>query len=382
MSSDQRPQASLRIMDSRPVVDDVPAMFPAVTAVGTDLLVSFSTVPDGWPGGRIGLVRSTDGGRTWSRPEFLAGPDETSEAALGAVSMTTTATGRVLLPYNRVSWVGDGVDGRRISAHLISSDDGGRTWSAERRVAADFHGPAIYGRLLPTADGRILLPVWGQRREGDRWQAALYVSADDGATFTWLATVAHDPTARLTGAYAAPTVSGETADGRPDLSATTDPDFRPHAAIDGFNEFTVVEDGDRLVAVLRQQGVGGDDSLQLFTAESVDGGRTWSPYAKLGFAGMSPCLHRRPSGRFVLAYRRATADGSAPGVELRLSDGVGRPWSDPIELEYPDGQRPTAEYQCGYPALTELPDGTLLVVFYGYRRDHGRYLVSNRLGPA
>ena len=52
---------------------------------------------------------------------------------------------------------------------------------------------------------------------------------------------------------------------------TDDPGFRPHDQTDGFSETSLCElvDGS-LLAVLRQQGVDGDQALTFFTSRSVD----------------------------------------------------------------------------------------------------------------
>lgn len=374
----------LEVRDAGVAVDAVPAMFPGLTWAGDELVVSFSTVPDGWPGGTIGVARSADLGATWSAPQIVVRPEGEQEAVLNADGLCTLSDGTLLMPYNGVRWTpGGGVAGRVISAHVVRSDDGGHTWSGGERVDAGFHGPCVYGRLLELDDGRIGWPIWGSRTAGERWRSVLFESADGGAGWSLGATIAYDPAARLSGAYVAPAVSGLSADGAPDVSVVDDPAFRPHSPIDGFSETTIVSPGaSGLVAVLRQQGVGGDPSLQLFGSESADGGRSWSPYAPLGFAGMSPSAHRTGSGEVLLAYRRPAPEGGpgAPGVDIRLGSPDAREWSGPIALVDPHGYVHEAEYQCGYPAMVNLPDGDVLVVFYSFSPERGRFVAWNRIG--
>lgn len=368
------------------VVDSVPAMFPGLTWVGAELLVTYSTVPDGWPGGTVGVVTSGGGGQTWSPPRAVAEPTSGQDAVLNAVGVATLRDGTVLLPYNGVRWTpGQGVAGRVASLHLLRSTDGALTWSGGEPIALDFYGPCVYGRLLELPDGRVLWPVWGQRTPDERWRAVLVESADAGRTWTVGATIGYDPQARLGGAYSTPDVGGLGTDGNPDLTSTADPDFRPHSPIDGFTETTVAELGaGRLVAVLRQQGVGGDETMQLFRSDSSDHGSSWSAPERIGFAGMSPLVHRTAAGALLLASRRFAPEGgpTAPGVEVRVSRNEGRSWSAPGLLRDPHGYQHTAEYQCGYPAMVDLPDGSVLTVFYSYQPGKGRFVAWNTLRVA
>lgn len=370
------------------VLDTVPAMFPGLTRVDDDIIASFSTVPDGWPGGRVGLIRSSDDGASWSEPTWVVEPDGTFDAALSAVSTATTTSGRVLLPYNTVSWPdGGGTDARQIAAHVAISDDAGRTWSAEPASLPAFHGPCVYGKIITTDSGtpgepRLLWPVWGQEHPDERWRSTVFVSDDDGRSFAKLATVAYDPDARLTGGYAVPAVTGLDKNGNPLQDPGSDPDFRPHASIDGFNETTMIELEDRtLLAVARQQGARGDQNLQFFESRSADGGATWTEPTGIGISGMSPSLHLTDGGVPLLSYRRHAPERGAvaPGVEVRSGDQRGERWSTPTPLVDPHGHQPSAEYQCGYPAFVDVADGDVLAVFYSFRPRHGRYLAANWL---
>jgi hypothetical protein len=367
------------IVDTAVVVDSVPAMFPGVVRLGEQLLASFSTVPDGWPGGEVGITRSSDGGRSWSAPTMVARPTGDIDACLNAVGMTALADGTVLLPYNAVRWTpGGGVAGRRISLHLLASRDAGRTWEP-RAVDVDFYAPCVYGAMVEI-DGTVLWPIWGQRRPDERWRSALLRSSDGGGHWTLGATIGYDPNARIASSYAQPQASGLDDQGRPQPDLTRDPQFRPHSPIDGFNETTIGVDHDgSLLAVLRQQGVGGDDTTLLYRSRSSDSGDSWSRPEPMGFTGMSPLLHRLGQ-RLLLATRRRhrEGEGGTPGVEVRMSSSGGQ-WSAPVPLVDPHGTRYTAEYQCGYPAMTQLDAERVLVLFYGFTPAGRRYVAANVL---
>jgi hypothetical protein len=374
------PRPEIRVHSCGVVIDSTPAMFPGVAGVGDDIVVSFSTVPDGWPGGEVGIVRSADGGASWSGPVIVARPQGGAQAVLNAVGLTALSDGSLLLPYNSVRWTpGGGVGGRIISLHLLTSRDGGFTWTGGDPIDVDFHGPCVYGGML-SQGGRLLWPVWGQRRAGERWRSSLLESSDQGATWRLGATIGYDRQARMAGSYPMPAVSGLGPGGDPELQLTADPAFRPHSPIDGYSETSVAvcPDGS-LLAVLRQQGVHGDNTLQLFRSRSGDGGRTWSPPEPMGFSGMSPLLHRI-SGGLLLAYRRRIDPERAQpaAVEVRTADGAGTEWSRPIELIDPHGTVCMQEYQCGYPAMIDVGVGRVLALFYSFARER-RFIAWNLL---
>lgn len=360
------------------VVTGSPAMFPAAVRTPGALIVAYSTVPDGWPGGEVHVTRSLDGGDTWTPAEAVAAPRGDEEAVLGAIGMTSLADGTILLPVNTVRWTpGLGTAGRRVALRLVRSRDEGATWDEGADVRIDFHWPAVYGEILEFEDGELLWPIWGRRQAEEKWRSAVLSSRDAGVSWQIVGTIAFDPQATLTGAYVE-TGNGERAE---DAEDTSDPAFRPHDPTDGFSETTVcrLDDG-RLLAILRQQGVGGDATLRFHRAYSTDRGRTWTPYEELDFSGMSPALARFDDGRLLLVSRRWAPDGSRiePAVEARIGDAHGAVWGEPVVLEDPRGGRLVAEYQCGYPAPVREDDG-FRVFFYSYQEGAGRYVASNSL---
>ncbi|MEU4014578.1 sialidase family protein [Microbacterium sp. NPDC028030] len=368
---------ALRI-DDVGIVADAPAMFPAAVRTPTAHVVAYSTVPDGWPGGEVHVTRSLDGGATWTRAVPVAVPRGDEEAVLGAIGMARLSDGTILLPVNTVRWTpGEGTAGRRIALRLVRSRDDGATWDAGDDVRIDFHWPAVYGEILEFDDGELLWPIWGRQRAEEKWRSAVLSSRDAGASWRIAGTIAFDPDASLTGAYV-DTGNGDRADGDED---TSDPSFRPHDPTDGFSETSVclLEDG-RLLAVLRQQGVGRDETLRFHRAYSADRGATWTPYEQLAFSGMSPALARFGDGRLLLVSRRCAPEGSGiePAVEARVGDPQGATWSEPVALRDPRDGRLTAEYQCGYPAVVR-EGSAFRVYFYSYDERSGRYVGWNTL---
>lgn len=372
--------------DLRPIVvlDSTPAMFPGVTPTSDGLLVSFSTVPDGMPGGEIGVVRSRDGGRTWGEPTIVVEPDDAEESAITQVAIRRLHDGTLLMPFCRVRIRG-GYANRQATLHMARSDDDGETWELSAPLDLDFLEPLTYGAVVETHPGRVIVPIWGRRRAGERWRAAVAVSDDGGRTWEREpTTIAYDPDARLRTAYAQSPANSLDEHGEPRFDLISDPDFRPHADVDGYSETSIARLSDgTLVAILRQQGVGGDEHLWLYRSESRDDGASWSAPERLALTGTSPALHVLADDTLLLGHRvYAPDDGDAqPGTSVAHSHDGGRTWVDHVELIDPKGYRWTSEYQTGYPDFAELEDGTVVAVFYSLDPALGnrRYLAANLL---
>jgi hypothetical protein len=133
----------------------------AVELPDGDLILPLSDVP---LYRRIFVLRSADGGETWSAPIPVAGlPGHEFEEPAHLV----LPSGGVLLMLRD--------NGTRI-LHTVHSDDGGRTWTTPRATGiADY--PA---HLIALADGRIAA-VTGCRRPP--YGIVVYLSSDQGATW-------------------------------------------------------------------------------------------------------------------------------------------------------------------------------------------------------
>ena len=60
-------------------------MFPGLSCASDgELVLTFSTMPDGLPGGEVQIIRSRDGGRGWSQPQVVAQALRPSAAVLGS----------------------------------------------------------------------------------------------------------------------------------------------------------------------------------------------------------------------------------------------------------------------------------------------------------
>ena len=85
-------EPAIRVVGSGVAVES-PSMFPACVATPSGIVVAYSTVPDGWPGGTIGVRRSANG--TWEDAAIVAWPGPGEDAALYE---TVRAVGMELCP--------------------------------------------------------------------------------------------------------------------------------------------------------------------------------------------------------------------------------------------------------------------------------------------
>lgn len=128
-----------------------------------------------------------------------------------------------------------------------------------------------------------------------------------------------------------------------------------------------LEDGS-LLCHFRGEGNG---LFTLYQTISADGGKTWSaPEQLLTDHGGAPAhLYRHSSGTLVSVYSYRTAPNY--GIRAMLSADGGKTWQkDRILWETP------VSGDLGYPATTELNDGTLLTVFYAKDAEPGPAVIK------
>lgn len=277
--------------------------------------------------GRLDLLRSSDGGKSWAGPTVLVdGPQDDRNPGLGQL-----ADGTVIVAYTVINRERTGVDvgdtssaPRNDGVHIMRSTDNGQTWGAPERsegIAARYRQEADegmsgspYGKIVQLPDGTALMAVYFNFPDERKHQSWLFRSTDSGVT------------------WGDSTRMGE-----------------------HFNETGLVVLGDgRVLAAMRSE-VGRYMSL----IESSDGGRTWSRPTRISGDNEHPAdLIELSDGRVLLSYGQRN---TPRGVEAILSPDGGRTW-DPAtkvmlaeEVKYGDN---------GYPSSVQIGDGSIVTMYY------------------
>lgn len=210
------------------------------------------------------------------------------------------------------------------------SRDRGESWETPVRVNLTApHGPIVLSdrRFLFFGKGHLTEP-------GDTTQLQAGIGAmvsGDGLTWTPLGMV-------------------PLADGTDETNY-----FEPHVA---------QIEGDHLLGLIRLQNFKekgkletiGINSFSMAQTRSRDGGLTWSKAEPLNFHGSPPHLLRHTSGTLVCAYGYRQ---KPYGQHVMLSDDEGESWSYGWILREDGPDR-----DLGYPSSVELPDGSILTVYY------------------
>lgn len=273
------------------------------------------------------LVRSRDGGATWSQPELVhAHPWGGSQDPC----LLQLRDGTLVLTSYAWAWMSPETIGKLkqptsvnlgkfvfLGGYVVRSGDGGKTWGAPvappvipTEAARDIFGQTVpaynRGALVEGRSGRLFWVAASNRQMSPhRWDTHLLTSDDQGASW----------------AYAGPVAS--------DASVS-------------FNETSLYETprGD-LVAFMRTAGL--EDHLAI--ARSQDGGTSFAPWQKIAFKGHPFHALRLPDDRVLLVYgyrhkpmgirarildAECTDAASAPEIVLREDGGhidLGYPWS-------------------------------------------------------
>ena len=320
-----------------------------------DLLAVFSGDRDRHvcPYGKVQLVRSKDGGETWSAPKTIAN-GLLDDRDAGVVQLPN---GEVIVTwFTSIAYASAGEVKRHpeygrhheklprdlveesLGYFLIRSADNGETWSKPLKLEncdQTPHGPIVLrdGSLLQigrrTDDGGFA----AGRNAFGRTVISVSRSTDGGRTWTYLC---------------------------PEIPSSNGEGDQPHV----FHEPHVAElpDG-TLAGMVRYHGDDGDRRLRgngyMRSTISTDGGKTWSPMAKTPLLGLPPHLLALPDGRLVCVYGRRLAEPGYGEFACVSRDG-GKTWDVANEIKLLGAENG----DLGYPASTLLEDGWILTVFY------------------
>jgi alpha-L-fucosidase len=209
-----------------------------------------------------------------------------------------------------------------------SSADGGRTWSAARRLPPGILGP-IKNKPVQLANGTILAPS-SVEEEAGRWRAHLEKSTDLGKTWQWIPV---DTT----------------------------------SALDVIQPSILTYSGGRLQVLCRsKQG-------RIAQAWSTDGGTSWSRLTQTSLLNPNSGTDAvtLKNGTQLLVYNPALPgkDWYNGRGKLRVAESAdGQTWHDIATLE--DGS--TEEYS--YPAIIEGQDGQVHIT-YTYNRKNIKHII-------
>jgi hypothetical protein len=118
-----------------------------------------------------------------------------------------------------------------------------------------------------------------------------------------------------------------------------------------------VETADGRIVALTRSHYKGEGFLGSVQSESADGGKTWTMAKPVGIDGYPPHLIRLKDGKLLAVYGRRWNDC---GEYACLSDDNGRTWDVRNEIKLAGHWNG----DLGYPASVQLPDGTILTVYY------------------
>jgi len=269
----------------------------------------------------VGIWLSRQEGGKWLPPvEVMNGtqPDGTRHPCWNPV-LFQPKSGPLLLFFK----VGPACD--RWRGFMVTSADGGATWSAPRRLPNGMIGP-VKNKPVELADGRLLC---GSSDELGGWRVHMEWTTDNGVT--WART---GPLNDGTGLQAI----------QPSL--------------------LVHKDGS-------VQAIGRTRQGKVFTVASADGAKTWSEMSLLQVPNPNSGTDALTlkDGRFLLVYNPVPQGRSPLAVALSAD---GQAWKEVLTLE----SEPGTEFS--YPAVIQTADGKVHIT-YTWKRLEVRHVV---LDPA
>ena len=273
--------------------------------------------------GRLDLVRSSDGGQTWSAPwTVVDGPLDDRNPALGQSKDGTLVLAYVIASnYDETGLRFKGARADRVfdGVYVMHSRDNGRTWSKPVRdptIRKFYEGTghvSPYGKIVQLPDNTLLMAVYFDFFDSRGSESHVFRSKDGGKSW-----------------------------GEPALLGSR------------YNEtaLTVLRDGRVLAAMRSEKGA------HLAITESSDSGRTWSKPVQVTRDDEHPAdLIQLKDGRVLMVY----GERNAPrGIRAMIS-ADGRTWDSSKSIVLADD---APNRDCGYPSSVEIAGGKVVTLYY------------------
>lgn len=346
--------------------DQFYSTFPSiVTRPNGELLVAFRRAPDRRrlgetaithtdPNSYLVLVRSKDGGETWSRtPELIyahpfGGSQDPCMVQLSDHSILCTSYGwasvrpDIMQKMKGTFHVGNFAT---LGGYILRSLDGGHSWQEPIIPPAlpDANGLDLFGKIVPACNrgamcegknGKLYwVVVDADIAKADHTSTHLMISSDKGNTWN----------------YSCPVAKSDSV---------------------VFNETSIYETpkGD-LVAFIRSENFN-DHAV---VARSKDGGKSFLPWQDTGFQGHPLYAMRLPDKRVLLVYGYRHPPF---GIRARVLDPECDDFSTASEIILRDDG---GTGDLGYPWATMVSKNRVLVVYYFNQGDGPRYIAGTVL---
>jgi len=276
--------------------------------------------------GRVEVIRTSDGGRTWTGPRVAADSDwDDRNPSLGL-----SRRGTVVLAYHHQGNYdsrGNLVAGERVDTLLKTSADKGETWSEPYPLDYEqLRGRSPYGRMLLYGN-ELLLPIYGPKmgRHCSGGPPVSYIIRSSDSGLTW---------------------------------------NEPSLIAERMNETSLaLLPGGEIIAILRSE-LGHPASL--YCSVSSDGGSSWTKPRRVTRDSEHPGDVLLLSNGWVLVFFGVRHEPY--GVQGVVSTDMGATWVDTPRIVVTDELETT---DCGYPSATVFGDGTVVVMYYSAGRNPG-----------
>lgn len=287
-------------------------------------------------GGRAMIIRSSDEGKTWSKPEtMLDTPDDDRSPSLIEMPDGTLLCSVFTYPGVDEDYI---LKDPSLTYHIaiIRSFDHGKTWDKEIiRLPSPFLNDASDGPMILLKDGSVLHAVYGTPKDGGPAQTALFTSKDSGATWQLLSIV-------KAGNQLKEVIVSKNMDTEQSRVLSQQHPFHEANA-------TVLPNG-QWVMMARAEGD---------ICWSNDQGRTWTEPVSFGMRMYAPTLYVLQDGTLVCLHGSYEPDHG--GLRVIFSTDGGHTWIAPAK-NY--GFLVSRCY--GYGKAMGLPDGSLFITEQDY----------------